>query len=128
MADVDLLLGAFDASDGRVVRGAYNGKLALPCVYAGALGEGQLTALAGSGARPAVDDGLRAWWDLSRDIETSVVSGGLRDSADGRLVNQPTRGGHRPQLGRLLLRVALTPPSCTERCTSTTTTSTTSAG
>ena len=32
--DVDLLLGAFDASDGRIVRGAYNGKLALPCVYA----------------------------------------------------------------------------------------------
>jgi N,N-dimethylformamidase len=91
VADVDLLLGAFDASDGRVVRGAYNGKLALPCVYAGALGDGQLAALAGSGARPAVTDRLRAWWDLSRDLETSTVSGGLPDTPNGHLINQPTR-------------------------------------
>ncbi|MGZ4178888.1 MAG: N,N-dimethylformamidase beta subunit family domain-containing protein [Solirubrobacteraceae bacterium] len=89
--DVDLLLGAFDASDGRMVRGAYNGKLALPSMYAGALGDGQLAALAGSGARPAVFDRLRAWWDLTRYIETSVVSSAVAGAPDGRLVNQPTR-------------------------------------
>ena len=89
--DVDLLLGAFDASDGRMVRGAYNGKLALPSMYAGALGDGQLAALAGSGARPAVFDRLRAWWDLTRHIETSVVSSAVAGAPDGRLVNQPTR-------------------------------------
>ena len=89
--DVDLLLGAFDASDGRTVRGAYNGKLALPTVYAGALGEGQLAALAGSGARPAVGDRLRAWWDLTEHIDTSVVSSAMADAPDGHLVNHPTR-------------------------------------
>ena len=89
--DVDLLLGAFDASDGRVVRGAYNGKLALPCVYAGRLGDGQFAALAGSGARPAVADGLRAWWDLTRHLDSSLVSAAVAGVPDGRLVNQPTR-------------------------------------
>ena len=89
--DVDLLLGAFDASDARVVRGAYNGKLALPCVYGGALGDGQLAALAGSGARPAVADRLRAWWDLTGNADTSVVSSGVSGAPDGRLINQPTR-------------------------------------
>ncbi len=91
MPDVDLLLGACDASDGRIVRGAYNGKLALPCVYGGALGDGQLAALAGSGARPAVADRLRAWWDLTRGIDTSVVSCAVPGGPDGRLINQPTR-------------------------------------
>ncbi|HEY1568051.1 MAG TPA: N,N-dimethylformamidase beta subunit family domain-containing protein, partial [Solirubrobacteraceae bacterium] len=89
--DVDLLLGALDASDGRIVRGAYNGKLALPCVYAGALGNGQIAALAGSGAQPAVADRLRVWWDLTRHIDTSVVSSAVRGMPDGRLVNHPTR-------------------------------------
>jgi N,N-dimethylformamidase len=90
--DVDLLLGAFDASDQRVVRGGYNGKLALPCVYAGPLGDGQFHAWAGSGARPAVADRLRAWWDLSRHLDTSVVACAADDAPDGRLINQPTRG------------------------------------
>jgi N,N-dimethylformamidase len=89
--DVDLLLGAFDRSDGQMVHGAYNGKLALPCVYAGALGDGQLAALASSGAQPAVTDRLSAWWDLTRHIDTSVVSAGVAGAPDGRLVNQPTR-------------------------------------
>jgi N,N-dimethylformamidase len=89
--DVDLLLGALDAADGRIVRGAYNGKLALPCIYEGALGDGQLVALAGSGGRPAVSDRLRAWWNLTRDLDSSVVSGGVAGAPDGRLVNQPTR-------------------------------------
>ncbi len=89
--DVDLLLGAFDRSDGQTVHGAYNGKLALPCVYAGALGNGQITALAGSGAQPGVADRLRAWWDLTRHIDTSVISAAVRGTPDGRLVNQPTR-------------------------------------
>jgi N,N-dimethylformamidase len=89
--DVDLLLGAFDRSDGQIVHGAYNGKLALPCVYAGALGNGQITALAGSGAQPGVADRLRAWWDLTRHIDTSVISAAIRGTPDGRLVNQPTR-------------------------------------
>lgn len=89
--DVDLLLGAFDASDGRVVRGVYNGKLALPCVYHGALGDGQFAAFAGSGSRPAVTDRLRAWWDLTHHLDTSLVSAGVTDAPDGRLVNQPTR-------------------------------------
>ena len=89
--DVDLLLGALDAADARIVRGAYNGKLALPCVYAGPLGDGQFAALAGSGARPAVADRLRAWWDLTRHLDTSVVASGVTDAPDGRLINQPTR-------------------------------------
>ncbi|HEX3689205.1 MAG TPA: N,N-dimethylformamidase beta subunit family domain-containing protein [Solirubrobacteraceae bacterium] len=89
--DVDLLLGAFDASDARIVRGAYNGKLALPCVYEGALGDGQFAALAASGAQPAVADRLRAWWDLTRSLDTSHVCAGAADAPDGRLVNQPTR-------------------------------------
>ena len=107
--DVDLLLGALDAADARIVRGAYNGKLALPCVYAGPLGDGQFAALAGSGARPAVADRLRAWWDLSRDIDTSVVASGRHRRAR-RPPDQPAHPGrHRPQLGRLLLRVAPRP-------------------
>ena len=57
---VDLLLGAFDASDGRVVRGSYNGKLALPSVYGRALSAVELEALSGSAIRPSVTDGLRA--------------------------------------------------------------------
>jgi N,N-dimethylformamidase len=73
------------------VRGAYNGKLALPCIYEGALGDRQLVALAGSGDRPAVSDRLRAWWNLTRDLDSSVVSGGVAGAPDGRLVNQPTR-------------------------------------
>ena len=89
--DVALLLGAFDATDGSIVRGAFNGKLALPCVYDRALREADLATLAGSGATPALGDGLRVWWDLSRDIETSAVRGGTPDSPDGELVNMPTR-------------------------------------
>ncbi len=89
--DVDLLLGAFDATDGSMVRGTFNGKLALPSVFHRALGEGALGTLAGSGATPALGDGLRAWWDLSRDIETSNIRGGTPDSQDGGLVNLPTR-------------------------------------
>ena len=89
--DVDLLLGAWDASDGRVVRGACSGKLALPCVYARALGEAEVAALAAGGSRPAVDAGLRAWWDLSRAMETSAVIGATAHSPDGTLVNGPAR-------------------------------------
>ena len=40
---------------------------------------------------PAVADRLRAWWDLRREIDTSVVSAGRPRTPDGRLVNQPTR-------------------------------------
>ncbi len=90
--EIDLLLGAFDASDGRVIRGSYGGKLALPCVYGRALSEPELDALAGSGARPSVTDGLRAWWDLTRGIDTMVVAGGMDGTADGRLINLPVRG------------------------------------
>lgn len=89
--DVDLLLGAFDTTDGSVVRGTYNGKLALPSVYERALGGAEVTALADSGAAPALSDGLRAWWDLSRGIEASTIVGGTSHSPDGELVNLPTR-------------------------------------
>jgi N,N-dimethylformamidase len=96
LPEVDLLLGAFDADDGRPIRGTYNGKLALPCIYRGPLADTELTRLAGSGARPAVSERLLAWWDLSRGIETSAVAGGLPTSPDGVLVNLPVRGvtGH----------------------------------
>lgn len=89
--DVDLLLGALDARDGSIVRGSFNGKLALPSVYQRALGEAELRTLAGSGETPALIAGLRAWWDLSRDIETSAVRGGTPDSPDGQVLNLPTR-------------------------------------
>jgi len=88
---VDLLLGAFDAADGRIVRGAYDGKISLPSVYARALTQEDVLALAGSGAAPAVQEGLLAWWDLSRGIEASWVAGGTSPSPDGELVNMPTR-------------------------------------
>jgi len=89
---VDLLLGAVDAGDGRTVRGTYNGKLGLPCVYGSPLTDHELALLAGSGARPAVSDRLLAWWDLSRGIETSTVAGGLPTSPDGKLINLSVRG------------------------------------
>ncbi len=89
---VDLLLGAFDASDGRVVRGSYNGKLSLPCVYGRALSTSEFEALSASGDRPSVTDGLRAWWDLSRGIDTMEVAGGIDGAPDGKLINLPVRG------------------------------------
>jgi N,N-dimethylformamidase len=92
LPEVDLLLGAFDASDGRTVRGTYNGKLALPCVYGRRLTDPELVTLAGSGAGPAVTDGLVAWWDLSQGIQTSTISAGLPACPDGELVNLPVRG------------------------------------
>jgi N,N-dimethylformamidase len=88
---VDLLLGAFDSAGPGLVHGSFNGKLALPCVYERALDETAMHALAASAGAPALVDGLRAWWDLSRDIETSRVQGGTPDSPDGELVNLPTR-------------------------------------
>jgi N,N-dimethylformamidase beta subunit-like, C-terminal len=89
---VDLLLGAFDASDGRVVRGSYNGKLSLPCVYERALSMSEFEALSASGVRPGVTDGLRAWWDLSRGIDTMELAGGIDGAPDGKLINLPVRG------------------------------------
>lgn len=89
---VDLLLGAFDASDGRVVRGSYNGKLSLPCVYERALSMSDFEALSASGVRPGVTDGLRAWWDLSRGIDTMELAGGIDGAPDGKLINLPVRG------------------------------------
>ena len=89
---VDLLVGALDASDGRLVRGTYNGKVALPCVYRSALTEPEVLALSGSGRYPAVSERLIAWWDMSRGIDTSTVAGGLPTTPDGTLVNMPTRG------------------------------------
>jgi N,N-dimethylformamidase len=88
---VDLLLGAFDSSGPGLVHGAFNGKLALPAVYERSLDAAAMNALAGSSCAPALEDGLRAWWDLSREIETSLVRGGMPDSPDGALVNAPTR-------------------------------------
>jgi N,N-dimethylformamidase len=90
-AAVDLLLGAFDAADSRIVRGAYDGKISLPSVYARALTQEDVLALAGSGAAPAVPNGLLAWWDLSRGMQTSRVAGGTSATPDGELVNMPTR-------------------------------------
>jgi N,N-dimethylformamidase len=89
--NVDLLLGALDARDGRVVRGTLNGKLALPCVYGRALSESDLAALARSGSRPAIEDGLEGWWDLSQEIASMRLVGGRADSPSGTLVNAPTR-------------------------------------
>jgi N,N-dimethylformamidase len=91
LPQVDLLLGAFDAGDGRTVRGTYNGKLGLPCVYGSAVTDHELSLLAGSGACPAVPDRLLAWWDLSRGIETSTVPGGLPTNPAGELINLPVR-------------------------------------
>jgi N,N-dimethylformamidase len=88
---VDLLLGAFDSVGPGLVHGAFNGKLALPAVYERALDEAAIHALSRSGAAPALEDGLRAWWDLSREIESSAVRGGTPESPDGTLVNAPTR-------------------------------------
>ncbi|WP_261570915.1 LamG domain-containing protein [Frankia gtarii] len=92
---VDLLLGALDTTDGAVVRGAYNGKIALPAVYRRALTGGEVRRLATSGNAPTVTDGLTAWWDLSARIDsTEIRPGGGTDGgtrATGRLVNMPTR-------------------------------------
>jgi N,N-dimethylformamidase len=88
---VDLLLGALDSTGPDLVHGAFNGKLALPAVYDRALDEAAIRVLAGSGATPALVDGLRAWWDLSRGIDTSRVFGATAQSPDGELVNAPTR-------------------------------------
>lgn len=88
---VDLLLGACDSVGPGLVHGTFNGKLALPAVYERALDAAAMEALAGSGAAPAISDGLRAWWDLSREIDTGVVRGGTPRSPDGALVNLPTR-------------------------------------
>jgi N,N-dimethylformamidase beta subunit-like, C-terminal len=88
---VDLLFGAFDSAGRGLVHGAFNGKLALPAVYERGLDGTAMHALAWSGAAPALDDGLRAWWDLSREIETSRVVGGTQDSPEGALVNLATR-------------------------------------
>src|SRR5262249_34332611 len=74
-----------------LVHGAFNGKLAIPSVYERALDEAAIDALAASGAAPALGDGLRAWWDLSRGIDGSRVCGGTPESPDGELVNLPTR-------------------------------------
>ncbi len=81
-----------DTSDGGIVRGGFSGKLALPAVYEGLLDEADVTALAGSGAQPAVPDGLLAWWDLSRRMGDFGIEGGTATSPDGVLVNGPTRG------------------------------------
>jgi N,N-dimethylformamidase len=88
---VDLLLGAVDATDGRVVRGAYNGKIALPCVFGSALDDDALTRLAGSGSEPAVTEDLRAWWDLANGIDTTAIVPRGPRAAAGVLVNLPTR-------------------------------------
>ena len=85
------LLGAFDATGGRIVRGAYDGKLSLPSVYGRALTNADMLTLAASGAAPAVEADLLAWWDLSRGIETSAVAGGAGATPHGELVNMPTR-------------------------------------
>ncbi|HET6868838.1 MAG TPA: N,N-dimethylformamidase beta subunit family domain-containing protein [Solirubrobacteraceae bacterium] len=89
LPEVDLLLGAFDSAG--PVHGAFNGKLALPSVYERALDETAMHALARSGAEPALEDGLRGWWDLSRGIHGSRISGATPGSPDGELVNLPTR-------------------------------------
>jgi N,N-dimethylformamidase len=91
VAGVDLLLGAFSAGGPGLVHGALNGKLALPSVYGRALDETAMNTLASSGAAPALTDGLRAWWDLSRGIDGSRIYGATPDSPDGELINLPTR-------------------------------------
>jgi N,N-dimethylformamidase len=90
--EVDLLLGGLDARDGSVVRGAFNGKLALPSIYERTLTDEDLVVLARSSSAPALADGLRAWWDLSDGIETIRVAPGTPGMPEGRLVNMPTRG------------------------------------
>lgn len=87
----DLLLGALDASDGRVVRGRFSGRIAQPCIFNRALDESDIESLARSGAQPSVLDGLLAWWDLSSGIEGFGIKGATRDSPDGTLTNAPTR-------------------------------------
>jgi N,N-dimethylformamidase len=91
VGEVDLLLGAFDSTGSDVVHGAFNGKLALPCVYGRAVDDAAVNVLAASDAAPALQDGLRAWWDLSCEIGTSRVTGATAHSPDGELVNLPTR-------------------------------------
>jgi N,N-dimethylformamidase len=89
--DVDYLLGALDATDTSVVRGAYNGKLSLPCVFDSVLTDEQVAELASSGAEPRVTDGLRMWWDLSAGIDTAAILPGGDTGRAGELVNMPTR-------------------------------------
>jgi N,N-dimethylformamidase len=87
----DLLVGALDAADGRMVCGAYNGKLALPCVYDRALGVEEVDRFAASGHRPSLSDGLAVWWDLTAGIDTLTLTA-IGRAQDGRLLNAPTRG------------------------------------
>lgn len=87
----DLLVGALDASDGRVVRGRLSGRIALPCVFNRALDAADLESLASSGAHPAIADGLIAWWDFTSGIDGLGIQGGTDHSATGTLVNAPTR-------------------------------------
>jgi N,N-dimethylformamidase len=91
LPEVDLLLGAVHSAGPGLVHGGLNGKLALPAVYERALDETAMHALARSGAAPALEDGLRAWWDLSRGIDGSRIFGATLESPDGELVNLPTR-------------------------------------
>jgi len=88
---VDLLLGAFDTTGSGPVHGAFNGKLALPSVYARVLDDAAMRVLASSGASPALSEGLLSWWDFSRGVETSRFPGGNSRSPDGELLNGPTR-------------------------------------
>jgi N,N-dimethylformamidase len=90
--EVDLLLGGLDTRDASVVRGAFNGKLALPSIYERTLTDEDLSILARSGRAPALADGLRAWWDLGDGIDTMRVAPGTPAAPEGRLVNMPTRG------------------------------------
>lgn len=88
---VGLLIGAQDRSDGGVVRGDFNGKIALPCIFGNAMDKADHDAAAKSGAVPALTSHLVAWWDLSRGTATARITGGQESITDGWLVNLPTR-------------------------------------
>ena len=90
--DVDVLVGALDTSDGGIVRGRFNGRVSLPSIYARPLKDEALATLSRSGAFPAHDDGLLAWWDLSQGISGLSVAGRGERGTDGSLINAPTRG------------------------------------
>ena len=90
----NLLLGAWDQRSDRTepLRGTFNGKIAMPCIYRRAFTTNDCDANAKSGSQPAVTEGLVGWWDLTQHIDSDRVVSGFANGDDGLCVNLPTRG------------------------------------